>query len=315
MGGSTRSMTSRTDLFCRTATTFASDGSLDEAALAAFLQRFVDNRIGVYLASAGSGESAAMTNAEIARVYSIGVEACKGRVPVHANPPEKLTAQQTLEQMQLAIRAGVDIVNLYGPASWHGYKPNDAEFAAFFREVLTSIRHPVALSPNPGIGYAPSAAMVAQLCDAYDQIVCVNLIDQSDDYFIELKDRLRRNVDLNVPIAGSMGLLLLGASAVIGAEPNMIPRTYRSYMDRLQVRDFTGAAVEYARIKRFNRYVSRWRGAHPRWIKMTMKVLGIGGSALRGPYVMPGDAELAAFRAGLIELGLPEIDEAVGSAS
>lgn len=28
-------------------------------------------------------------------------------------------------------------------------------------------------------------------------------------------------------------------------------------------------------LKRFNQYVKRWRGAHPRWIKMMMKAFGI----------------------------------------
>ena len=57
---------------CRTATTFGKDGALDEDAMARFLQRFVDAKLGIYLASAGSGESHAMTRAEIKRVYEIG---------------------------------------------------------------------------------------------------------------------------------------------------------------------------------------------------------------------------------------------------
>ena len=42
-------------LLCQNVTTFAKDGPLDEGAFRAYLQRFVDAKIGVYLASAGSG--------------------------------------------------------------------------------------------------------------------------------------------------------------------------------------------------------------------------------------------------------------------
>ena len=60
-------MTNMTCL-CRTATTFIKAGDIDEEAQREFLQRFVDNKLGVYLASAGSGESHAMSKAEIKRV-------------------------------------------------------------------------------------------------------------------------------------------------------------------------------------------------------------------------------------------------------
>ena len=48
--------------------------------------------------------------------------------------------------------AGVDIVNLYGPATLHGYQPTDEELTAYFEEVLTAIKHPVTLAPNPSFG-------------------------------------------------------------------------------------------------------------------------------------------------------------------
>src|SRR5688572_21610537 len=75
--------------FCRIATPFAKDGSIDEEALRAFLQRFIKSKIGVYLGSAGGGETHALTREEIGRIYEIGLEECKGKIPVYANPPEQ----------------------------------------------------------------------------------------------------------------------------------------------------------------------------------------------------------------------------------
>jgi dihydrodipicolinate synthase/N-acetylneuraminate lyase len=301
-------MTSAVNLYCRTATTFAPDGSFDEDAFRLFLQRFIDNNIGVYLASLGSGESGAMTYDELRRVYRVGVETCKGKVPVHGNPPEKLSVDETRAHVMLAIEAGVEIVNVYGPAAWHGYHPTNEEFFSFFDELLTPIKHPIAFSPNAMLGKSATAEMLATLCDKHPQIVAINLISQSDEYFIELQDRLKRDVELNVPFQGSLETMLLGATAVIGAEMNMIPETHRRYLDLYEQGKFPEAALVYADIARFNQYVGKWRSAHPRWIKMMMKAFAVPGWAVRGPYRMPPDAELKTFVAGLVKLGLPEID-------
>src|SRR5690242_10640382 len=104
------------DLICRVATTFDAEGRLDEDAFRQYLQRFVDNKIGVYLASGGSGEGHALTLDELRHVYTIGVAVCRGKVPVYANPPEQHTAEATLEHSLIAVDAGVELVNVYGPS-------------------------------------------------------------------------------------------------------------------------------------------------------------------------------------------------------
>jgi dihydrodipicolinate synthase/N-acetylneuraminate lyase len=83
----------------------------------------VENRIGVYLASGGSGEGHVLSIDELRRVYAIGVEVCRGRVPVYTNPPEQHTAEATLQHSLIAVDAGVELVNIYGPAGLHGYLP------------------------------------------------------------------------------------------------------------------------------------------------------------------------------------------------
>jgi dihydrodipicolinate synthase/N-acetylneuraminate lyase len=242
------------------------------------------------------------------------VEVCKGKIPVNANPPEKLSARETLEHVLLAVEAGVEIVNIYGPATWHGYLPTPEEFFAFFDEVLPSVKASVAFSPNSGVGRAPTAAMLAELCKRHPQIVTLNLLTQTDEYFVELQDLLTRDVALNVPFMGSMETKLLGASAVIGAEMNIIPKTHRRYMDLLEAGRFAEAAPVYAEIARFNRYVGAWRSAHPRWIKMAMRAFKIPGSAIRGPYVTASDKEVSSFIDGLIKLGLPEVSDMAAGA-
>jgi 4-hydroxy-tetrahydrodipicolinate synthase len=300
---------SKLQLLCRNATAFAADGSLDEDAYRQLLQRLVDSNIGVYLASAGSGESSAMTEAELRRVYRIGVDACKGKVAACGNPPEQPTVRESLHHINLAIESGVELVNIYGPAGWHSYRPTDDEFRAFFDELLPQVKHPVSLAPNTTIGYAPNPAMIAGLCHKYSQVAAVHLVSQTDDYFIELKDRLKRDIPLYAPFEGSLGMLLMGAAGVIGGEQNMLPKTFRCYIDHFESGKIVEAAQVYADLKRFMRYITTWRGAFPRPIKMMMKVFRIPGYTLRGPYQMPADDELAKFADGLLQLHLPEIDE------
>lgn len=296
---------------CRTATTFSASGALDEHALREFLQRFVDADIGVYLASGGSGEGHALTFDEIRRIYAVGVEVCKGKVPVNANPPEHSTARITREHVLLAIESGVDAVNVYGPAGWHGYKPTDGEYLAYFDTVLKSLRHEVALAPNPTMGYTPKAAVIAQICRKYPQVTAINLKGVSDGYLIELREHLSRDVPLYVELTGSLNTLALGAAGLLVAEANILPKTYRRYVDLYAAGNFEELARVYVELKRFGRYVSQWNPSNPRWIKMAMRAFRLPGGAggVREPYCMPEPSEIAKFVDGLLRLRLPEIDE------
>tara|TARA_B100000315_G_scaffold254843_1_gene296760 strand:- start:747 stop:1691 length:945 start_codon:yes stop_codon:yes gene_type:complete len=303
-------------LLCRNATTFTKSEGLDEEAFREFLQRFVDARLGVYLASGGSGEGHALSRDELRRVYKIGVEVCKGKVPVNANPPEQHTAQATIEHAKLAVEAGVEVVNVYGPASLHGYRPTDAEFTGYFDEVLGAIKHPVAIAPNPVIGYTPRPALIAGICDRFSQVVAVNLSGLDDTYFIDLKDLIKRDVGIYVPLPGSLHTLALGATGLLNPEANIIPKTFRRYLDLYESGDFDALGRVYADLQRFNRHVGKWHSGSPRWLKMTMKVLKLPGGegGVRLPYLMPEDDEAESFTDGLLRLRLPEIDELAGAA-
>jgi 4-hydroxy-tetrahydrodipicolinate synthase len=303
-------------LLARNCTLFTTTKALDEDAYRKSLQRFVDFKIGPFLASGGSGEANSLTWDEVRRVYQIGVEVCRGRVPVYANMPEVRSAKEAIDFSRLAIEAGVDIVNLYGPASLHGYRPTDAELTAYFDDVLTAINHPVTLAPNPIMGYTPKAQLIADLCNRYTQVESVTLNGlEGDAYFIDLKDGLTREVGLNVPLEGSFHTFGLGATGLSVNQVNFIPRTCRQYVDCYERGDLAAAHRIYAELHRFNRFVGQWPGA--RWQKMALKVFKLPGGAggLRKPYLMPTDAEIERFTTGLLALGLAEIDELARAAA
>jgi 4-hydroxy-tetrahydrodipicolinate synthase len=298
-------------LVCRSATTFSPAGELDEAALRLFLHRLVDADIGVYLASGGSGEGHALTDDELGRLYRIGVEVCKGRVSVNANIPEHHTATVTRARAEQAVAAGVDVINIYGPASWHGFRPTEAEHIAYYDNILPFIKHPVALAPLPVLGYTPSPAFIASLCHKYHQVVAVHLSALGEGYFVQLKNRLTRRVEIYVPLSGAVEALLLGASGIVSASANVLPKTYRRYADLFGAGKLEELASVYADILSFDEYVLQWQHGTPRWMKTMMKVLKLPGGegGCREPYKMLDGADLQQFTRGLIALGIPEIDE------
>jgi len=306
---------SKISLLARNCTMFSKTKELDEEAFRKSLQSFVDFKIGPFLASGGSGEANSLSRDELRRVYKIGVEVCKGKVPVYANMPEVRSAQEAIDYAKLAIEAGVDIVNLYGPASLHGFRPTDVELRAYFDEVLSSITHPVTVAPNPTQGYTPKASLIADICNRYTQVVSVTLNGfDGDAYFIDLKDGINRDVAMNVPLSGSFHTLGLGATGLSVNQVNLIPKTVRAYVDHYERGELDAANQVYADLHRFNRYVEQWHGA--RWQKMALRVLKLPGGegGLRKPYLMPPDEEVRRFAAGLLQLGLSEIDELARSA-
>jgi 4-hydroxy-tetrahydrodipicolinate synthase len=298
-------------LFCRSATTFTREGKLDEDAFRRHLERLVEAQIGVYLGAGGNGEGFTFSAAETECVYGIGVEVCKGRVPVGANPPEQYLVDSSLEYARLAGAAGVDIVNVFGPAPSHGYRPTEKEYLHFLGRILDEVDGAVALAPNAHMGVGTRPAVIAELCRRYEQVAAVNLsgID-GDGYFIELQDRLSRPVDLYVPFVGSLNTLELGAAGILNGkgEANFVPRTYQRYLELYASRNFEELSVVYAQLRRVTRFLEAWPG-NPRWIKMAMNIFKLpgGDGTVREPYLMADDEEMARFRRGVLALDVPEI--------
>ena len=300
-------------MMARTPTTFSKSGGIDEDALRQYNQRLIDAKIGLYLGSGGTGEAHTLTRDELRQVYKAGVASAKGKVAVWANPPEQHTARGTLEHARLAIECGVEGVNVYALATLHLMKPTSRELNAYFDEVLSTLKHPLAITPNPGVGVKMPPEFVAGLVNKYPHIVAVNLSGGlSDSYFLELKPLLKRDIDIYVGTSGSEHMLNLGAKGLIDSASNIIPKTFRRYLDLFSEKNFVEMSRVYAEMELLSQYSSRWwTGGQTRFIKMIMKVLKLPGGegGMREPYRMPPAEELAKFAEGLVALPIPEIRE------
>jgi dihydrodipicolinate synthase/N-acetylneuraminate lyase len=292
------------------ATVFAPDGSFDETAMRRYLRRQIDARLGVYLGSGGNGETHAMSPDELSRLYAVGVEECRGKVPVHANLPEEHTAEQTIAQAKIAIGAGVEALHLYTVEGRHGYVPTEAELIGYFDDVLGVIRHPVVIAVNPTMGYIPRPRVIAEICRRHEQIVSIRLSAQRDIYLLNVQDALGRAIHCHWQLgSGALDPLALGTS-LFAAEANIIPQTFRRFVDLAQAGNMAAAGEVLGQIRRFNQLVMEW-GPCARWIKMAMRILKLPGweGGLRRPYLIPADDIVRSFAERLLQLGIPEIEQ------
>jgi dihydrodipicolinate synthase/N-acetylneuraminate lyase len=163
---------------------------------------------------------------------------------------------------------------------------------------------------QPIMGYMPKAAVIAEVCNRHRQIEAINLSHGSDAFFLEVKDRLKRDIPIYVHLAGSLNKLTMGAAGVFGTEANLIPKTQKSYLDAYEAKSFAKLGSVYAQLTRFNNHVVQWYPSVARAIKMGMRLLKLPGGegGLREPYRMPPEPEYRRFADGLLRLGIPEIE-------
>src|SRR6201999_2935562 len=121
-------------MFSMVVTPMDKEGRLDEDGIRAHLQRMVDAGVGVYLGSGGSGEGHALEIDELARLYQLGAEVCKGKVPVYCNPPESRTADEMQRKANAAMDAGVDLVQFYQLDAGHGRQPPLSEQEMYYHD-------------------------------------------------------------------------------------------------------------------------------------------------------------------------------------
>jgi 4-hydroxy-tetrahydrodipicolinate synthase len=305
-------MPDRSIVMCMAATPFAADGSLDEAALRVQLGRLADAGVGVYLGSGGAGEGHALSTTELDRLYRVGVETCRGRTPVFANPPEARTANEMLAKAMLAVHAGVDCVQIYALDAGHGMRPTEAEQNAYYRNLLDAIDHPVAISVHGYQGYLTPIPLLRKLTVDYPQLVAINVMVRPFDYFVELKDSLRSGMSYYCISYELIQGLALGAAGCLSAEPNLAPSLCADIAARFDAGDIAGSGASQADLIRLGTLVNKWAPSTARWVKMGMKVLGLGNGVLRPPYLLPGSDQQDEMLAGLRRLGLSPLSDSPG---
>ncbi|HEV8298025.1 MAG TPA: dihydrodipicolinate synthase family protein [Acidimicrobiales bacterium] len=289
-------------------TPFTPRGAIDEAALRAHLRFLADAGVGIYLCSQGSGEGDLMTHEERLRVYEIGVDEIKGRVPVYAAGVGLAHSTERIVALARGASAiGVDAVYVLGPRPG-ALAPRPAEIEAYYREVIEAITRPVVISNNAALaGYSFSVDLIERLASDYPHVREVLIADnvgplmtQVSRLAASLGDRLVIRVGMSNQ---SLLAYSLGAHGILNFEANIAPRLTEGVWTALHAGDMNLATERFARFMRLNLLCSHY--GNPRVIKAALAVLGRDGGALRKPYLPLTDAEYAEFAPQLRALELP----------
>jgi 4-hydroxy-tetrahydrodipicolinate synthase len=292
-------------------TPFTEDGALDEPALHAIVDRLAPFGFGMYLGSYGSGEGHLLDRHEIRRVYQIAVAASAGRAPVYAAALGFTSTELTVEMAHEARTAGVDAVQLVPPRPG---PPNAApppyELAAYYTDFLDAFDGDVHLS-NEGflVGYSVPAPLLVELALGYQQVTSVNATDLDIGHLADLVDGLGGAAPVHVGLLTQLPTALaLGAAGPMGFEATIAPRACVEMLDGYRSGRLDAFAQGYRRMLALHRLLMRAK--NPRSVKAALNLIGVPAGATRRPYLPLPVEETELIRAGLVDVGLIEMEPA-----
>ena len=231
-----------TGILAAVPTPFTADGSaVDEAALAALVDRLVAPGIHGLVPCGTTGEFTSLSPEEHRRVIELYVSAAAGRVPVVAGVGS-LTTQGAIDLVQHAERVGADAVMLVPPF----YDPLDlATLKVFLAEVAAATSLPIVYYNVPGAtGIRLDADQIAEL----GSIEGVDYLKDTSGDAVALTDLI---VSRSAEIKAFNGWdtltftgLALGAEASVWGVAGIVPEQAVALWDTLAVKGDLGAARE-----------------------------------------------------------------------
>jgi 4-hydroxy-tetrahydrodipicolinate synthase len=293
-------------------TPFTADGDIDETALREHLRRLADAGVGVYLAGGGSGEGFALTLDETARIFEIGAEELKGRVPVRSMGHEPHTAAQLRAVIAAAEAAELDAAQVYSLDGGHVFRPGPAEIEAYYADVLDGVGLPLVLSTHPSVGYFLPQGLLERLFAERD-VVGVNVTNPDVTYLVDLIDMLADQGWLGTPIAVHVGgemqgltNLALGGHGIVSSMGNLTPRLLARMHSRYAEGDVAGSAEDFALLLRIYDEFTKIGGSKA--LKVALNMLGLPGGYPRRPR-LPIDESLHPKVRELIDrFGIEELE-------
>ncbi len=287
-------------------TPFDAHDQLDEDALRSHLRRMGSASLGVYLAGPGVGEGNVVTLDELERIYSIGAEELKGKVPVYAAGVEPRSARQLVDMMTLARAADLDAFQIYAVDAGHGMRPTHAELEQYYNEAIESAQMPVLISAHVAIGYEIPVDLLVDIVNRHENVIGINCEQPRMDWLVRLMD----GVDGRVKVctggwAQTLTTLALGGDGCLALEPNLVPSLCSSVGMDFKNGDVKRASESFSRVMHLAAVLIRFPPLATRALKLAMKILDLpGGAYIRRPYLMPDRAEERALADDLAALGI-----------
>jgi len=215
-------------------TPWKSDGSLDEGALAKFVDWQITEGVNFLVPCGTTGENPAMSADEHRRVVDITVKTANGRVPVLAGAGSNSTDKAT-ELALMCIDLGADGVLTITP---YYNKPNPDGLRRHFGEQANAIEKkrsgfPMIMYNVPGrTGVNMTAETTLRIAREVPNVVGVKEASANMEQILTiLRDRPKGFVVLSGDDAWTLPLMACGAEGIISVASNEVPRLMRQMVD------------------------------------------------------------------------------------
>ena len=280
-------------------TPFKSDGSLDENALARFVDWQIAEGINFLVPCGTTGENPALTAEEHQRVIAITVKAANGRVPVLAGAGNNNTTR-AVELAQQAIDLGADGILTITP---YYNKPTPDGLRRHFGAQAEAVEKkksgfPMIMYNVPGrTGLNMTAETTLRMAREIPNVIGVKEASANLEQILSiLRERPEGFLVLSGDDAWTLPLMACGAEGVISVASNEVPRLMRQLVDSRDV------AIQ-------NRLLPLLTGnfieSNPGPAKAALKMMGVlENDTVRPPLAPMTDANRKKLEAILKECGL-----------
>ena len=219
-------------------TPFQEDGSVDETAFRALIDRLIGDGVDGIVPCGTTGESATLTHAEHDRVVELTIEAVDGRVKVIAGTGSNSTAE-TIRLTKHARDAGADGALLITP---YYNKPTQEGLFRHFETVAGETGLPLVLYNIAGRTARNIEPSTLERLSRVEGIVGVKEASLDLGQVAEIVERCGPSFEV---LSGEDGLTLpilaVGGCGVISATANLIPKEMAAVTRRWNAGDVAGA--------------------------------------------------------------------------
>lgn len=285
---------------CGTAlvTPFAKDGSLDEAALRAFVKWQVVEGIHFVVPCGSTGEAATMTPDEHRKVVEITVEEVNGRVPVVAGAGSNDTKKAIALSKEMKAAGATHLLH----TSPMYNKPPQRGIAAHYRAIADAVDLPLVVYNVPGrTGSNVEAATTLELAE-HENITAVK---EASGNLGQIAEIIRNKPDNFTVLSGDDALTIAvmaeGGDGVVSVTSNVVPKLASQVVELWDNGDVNGA-------RDVAHMLAAWTSAafiesNPIPAKAALAMMGRIENVLRLPLVPMKDSFADAVRQALRSAG------------
>jgi len=281
---------------CGTAlvTPFSSDGSIDEAALRAFVDWQIAEGIHFLVPCGSTGEAATMTLDEHERVVRITVEQARGRVPIVAGAG----SNDTKKAIELSLRMrDAGATHLLHTSPMYN-KPPQRGIVAHYRAIAEAVDLPIVIYNVPG---RTGSNVEAKTTIEMAAIPGIAAVKEASGSLSQIADVIRGRPDGFSVLSGddelTLPVMALGGDGIVSVVSNATPRLMAHLCDKMRAGEFEAARALHFQLLPWMR--AAFIESNPLPVKAALAMMGRIKNHLRLPLVPMVDAHTAAVRAAL----------------